>query len=90
MDLQILPLAITMMLGPQIMSAIIFLTAPKPGKCSVSFIVGVAIATTVGVLIAVAVAALLGSSISLGNSSSGPRTRLCPRTRWGGAQRGRF
>jgi small neutral amino acid transporter SnatA (MarC family) len=34
MNLQILPLAITMMAGPQIMSAIIFITARKPLKLS--------------------------------------------------------
>ena len=69
MDLEILPLAITMMVGPQIMAAILFVTAPKPGEISVSFIVGVAIATTVGVVIASIVAALLGSSVSLGEPS---------------------
>lgn len=70
MDLNVLPLAVTMMAGPQIMSAIILLTAPKPVKVSVSFIVGVAIATTVGVIIAGAVATLADSSISLGDPSN--------------------
>jgi len=70
MDLQILPLAVTMMAGPQIMSAIIFVTAPKPLKISTPFIVGVAIATTVGVLIALAIASLLGSNVSLGDPSN--------------------
>ena len=32
MSLAIIPLAITMNAGPQIMSAIIFITAPKPLK----------------------------------------------------------
>ena len=62
MDLEILPLAITMMVGPQSMAAILFVTAPKPGKISVPFIVGVAIATTLGVVIASTVAALLDNS----------------------------
>ncbi len=70
MDLQILPLAITMMAGPQIMAAIIFLTAPKPVKLSASFIAGVAIATTVGVAIALAIVSLLGNSLSLGDPSN--------------------
>jgi threonine/homoserine/homoserine lactone efflux protein len=70
MDLAILPLAITMMAGPQIMSAIIFVTAPKPVRVSVAFITGVAIATTVGVIIAVVVVSLLGDSVSLGNPSN--------------------
>jgi hypothetical protein len=69
MNLQILPLAITMMAGPQIMAAIIFVTASKPVKISASFIAGVAIATTVGVIIALTIASLLGSGISLGDSS---------------------
>jgi threonine/homoserine/homoserine lactone efflux protein len=67
MDIAILPLAITMMAGPQIMSAIIFLTNPKPLKVSLPFLAGVAIATTVGVAIALVVASLLGGS--LGDSS---------------------
>ncbi|MGH3147217.1 MAG: GAP family protein [Rubrobacter sp.] len=67
MELQILPLAITMLAGPQIMSAIIFVTTSKPVKVSAAFVAGVAIATTVGVAIALAVAGLLGGS--LGDSS---------------------
>jgi hypothetical protein len=72
MNEAILPLAITMMAGPQIMSAIIFVTASKPVKVSASFIAGVAIATTVGV--AIALAALFGSSLSLGDSSENGST----------------
>lgn len=74
MDLQILPLAITMMAGPQIMSAIIFLTTPKPLKVSVAFVLGVVIATTVGVTIALTVASLLGGNGSLGDSSDAGST----------------
>ena len=73
MNLQILPLAITMMAGPQIMSAIIFLTTPKPVKISASFIAAVAVATTVGVIIARALGALLGNIIPLGDPSD-PRS----------------
>jgi hypothetical protein len=74
MNLQILPLAITMMAGPQIMSAIIFVTASKPVKVSASFIAGVTIATTVGVAISLAAVALLGNSVSLGDSSDNGST----------------
>jgi hypothetical protein len=70
MNLQVLPLAFTMLAGPQIMSAIIFVTAPKPLKTSASFIVGVASATTVGVAIALAVVSLLDNSLPLGDSSN--------------------
>jgi hypothetical protein len=51
------------------MSAIIFVTTPKPLKTAGAFVLGVAIATTVGVLIALGVAALLGNGVSLGDSS---------------------
>ena len=69
MSLDILPLAITMMAGPQIISAIIFLTGSKPVKVSVSFIAAVAIATAVGVFITRTLAALLGNFVSLGDPS---------------------
>ena len=69
MSLEILPLAITMMAGPQIMSAIIFITTPKPVKVSVSFISAVAVATAVGVLITRTLAGLLGNIVSLGDPS---------------------
>jgi hypothetical protein len=66
MSLDILPLAITMMAGPQIMSAIIFVSSSKPVKVSVSFVTAVAIATALGVLITRTLAALLGNIVSLG------------------------
>jgi hypothetical protein len=69
MNVAILPLAITMMAGPQIMSAIIFLTASKPLKLSAAFLAGVVIAVTVGVTITYTLATVLGNSISLGDSS---------------------
>jgi len=70
MNLDILPLAITMMAGPQIMSAIIFITAPKPLKLSAYFLAGVVIAVTVGLTITHTFATSLGNGISLGGSSN--------------------
>lgn len=69
MSLQVLPLAITMMAGPQIMSAIIFVTTERPVRVSLAFLLGVLAATTVGVAITRTLAALLGNAISLGDSS---------------------
>jgi hypothetical protein len=69
MSLAVLPLAITMNAGPQIMSALIFVTAPKPLKLSAAFLTGVVIAVTVGLTITYTFATLLGNSISLGDSS---------------------
>jgi hypothetical protein len=70
MNLSIIPLAITMNAGPQIMSAIIFVTARKPLKLSAYFLAGVVIAVTVGVTITYTLATALGNSISLGDSSN--------------------
>jgi uncharacterized membrane protein YidH (DUF202 family) len=55
--------------GPQIMSAIIFVTAPKPLKLSAYFLAGVVIAVTAGLTITYTLATLLGNSTSLGDSS---------------------
>jgi len=69
MSLSVIPLAITMNAGPQIMSAIIFVTAPKALKLSAYFLAGVVIAVTVGVTITYTLASMLGNSISLGDPS---------------------
>ena len=69
MSLQILPLAITMMAGPQIMSAIIFVTHRDPIKVSAAFLAGVAVATSMGMVIALGIASLVGDQVSLGGSS---------------------
>jgi uncharacterized membrane protein YidH (DUF202 family) len=55
--------------GPQIMSAIIFVTAPKPLKLSAYFLAGVVIAVTAGLTITYTLATVLGNSTSLGDSS---------------------
>jgi len=73
MNLAILPLAITMLAGPQIMSAIIFVTSTRPVRTSAAFIIGVAIAA-VGMLIAINVASLLDYNFSLGDSSDSGST----------------
>lgn len=74
MKLQILPLAITMMAGPQIMSAIIFVTAERAVRTSAAFVAGVAIAATLGVMVAKGIAALLGNSVTLGDASDSGST----------------
>ena len=70
MSLAVIPLAITMNAGPQIMSAIIFVTANKPLKLSAYFLGGVVIAVTAGVTITYTLASVLGNSVSLGDSSN--------------------
>jgi threonine/homoserine/homoserine lactone efflux protein len=66
-NLQILPLALTMMVGPQIMSAIILVTAERAVRVSLAFLAGVAVAVTLGVAITRGVFALVGSGVSLGD-----------------------
>jgi hypothetical protein len=67
MSLQILPLAITMMAGPQIMSDIVFITSRRAVAVDGAFLIGVAIAVTAGTAIAWGLVSLLG--IDLGDSS---------------------
>jgi Sap, sulfolipid-1-addressing protein len=69
MSLSVIPLAITMNAGPQIMSALIFVTANKPLKLSAYFLAGVVIAVTAGVTITYSLASVLGNSVSLGDAS---------------------
>jgi hypothetical protein len=69
MSLAVIPLAITMNAGPQIMSALIFVTANKPLRLSAYFLGGVVIAVTAGVTITYILASVLGNSVSLGDSS---------------------
>ena len=67
MSLQILPLAVTMMAGPQMMSDIIFITSTRPVLINGAFVLAVAIAVTAGTAIATGLVSLLG--IDLGSSS---------------------
>ncbi|NDU74489.1 GAP family protein [Actinomadura sp. DSM 109109] len=69
MTLQVLPLAITMMAGPQIMSAIILVTTPRPVRVSLAFLAGVAVSVTAGVAAARGIFALVGSGVSIGEPS---------------------
>jgi len=69
MNLEILPLAITMMVGPQIMSAILFVTAQRPVQTSAGFLVGVAVAASAGVAVALGLANLLGDSLGDSDNS---------------------
>ncbi|WP_326687294.1 MULTISPECIES: GAP family protein [unclassified Streptomyces] len=66
--LKILPLAITMMAGPQIMSAIIFVTARDAVRVSLGFLAGVTVGVLAGVAAMMGIATALGSGVDLGNS----------------------
>ncbi len=66
---QLLPLAITMMAGPQILSAIIFVTGDNPVRVSLGYIAAVAVAASVAVLVWFLIASLVGAGVNLNNSS---------------------
>jgi threonine/homoserine/homoserine lactone efflux protein len=61
LDLKILPLAITMMAGPQIMAAIVLVTTKQPVRVSLAFLLGVLIAAAAGVAITHGLFTLIGS-----------------------------
>lgn len=73
MNTAILPLAITMMAGPQILSAILFVTGEQPVKASLAFVAAVALAVATGVLVFFGLAQALDAGGDL-QSSSGPST----------------
>lgn len=67
MNAQIVPLAITMMAGPQIMTAIILVTHPAAVRVSIAFLIGVAVAATSGTSLAFLLAGVVPGD--LGQSS---------------------
>lgn len=69
MDLQILPLAITMMAGPQIMSALILTTSKRPISNSLAFIAAVGLVASVGVFLYSLIGGAISSVVPLGESS---------------------
>jgi hypothetical protein len=76
MDTAILPLAITMMAGPQILSAIIFVTGNQPVKVSLAYVAGVALAAAVSVLFWYLLAGALNLSPSSGSSEPSTAGRI--------------
>lgn len=66
MDAHVLPLAITMMAGPQIISSIIFVTRESGAvKVSLAYVAAVALAASVGILICMGLASLLDNTVDL-------------------------
>jgi hypothetical protein len=60
MNLSILPLAVTMMAGPQELSAIVFLTSRRAVPNSIAFVTAVAVAATVGTALAFLIVDAIG------------------------------
>ena len=74
MDAHVLPLAITMMAGPQIISSIIFITRESGAvRVSLAYVGAIALAASVGILICMGLANLLDNAVDL-QSGGGPST----------------
>ncbi|MEU6037865.1 GAP family protein [Actinomadura sp. NPDC047616] len=76
MNLNVLPLAVTMMAGPQIISAIILVTADRAVRVSLAFLCGVLAATVAGVAVARGLAGLLGGAPQGTAPGGGPVARI--------------
>jgi hypothetical protein len=74
MNAEVLPLAITMMAGPQIMSAIVLATGERPVRTSVAFVAAVGLAAALGILLLTLLAGAFGGELSAGRDSSSPST----------------
>jgi Sap, sulfolipid-1-addressing protein len=70
-QLQILPLALIMVMGPQILTAIFLVTSHKPVKNSIAMVIGVVAAASLSVAIWYGLSSALGISAP---SGSGPST----------------
>ncbi len=69
MEIPILPLAVTMVAGPQIVSSIILVTGPRAVRVSLAFLAGVAVALVAGVTAMFGVAAALDGAVDLGSEA---------------------
>lgn len=63
MNISILPLAITMMAGPQIMLSILLVTVNNPIKLSLAYVSSILLATSIGVLLTSYLFSLFGTRI---------------------------
>ena len=76
-QLQILPLALIMVMGPQILTAIFLVTSREPVKNSVAMLIGVVLAATLSILIWFGLYEALGI-----NPPSGLGSEHAPTTWW--------
>lgn len=67
--LDVLPLSITMLAGPQIISAVILTTTPRPYRLSGAFIAGVLVSAAAGTAAAYGLASLLDLGGGIGHSA---------------------
>lgn len=75
MHVDIVPLAITMMAGPQILTAIILVTSERAITASLAYIGAVVAASTAVLALLTVILGALGEKTSLSDSSGAPSTR---------------
>lgn len=68
--LKLMPLAIVMIAGPQIISAILLATSERAKKDSLAFVAGAILAAAVGTSVAFAIFSTIGSSASIGGGGN--------------------
>lgn len=66
----VLPLAVAMMAGPQIISALVFITAKDPVRVSLAYIGGITLATVVGVYAAFLIFRFLFPGVNVANTGT--------------------
>jgi Sap, sulfolipid-1-addressing protein len=67
--LTILPMAVVMVAGPQIVSAVFLATSEQAHRCSIAYLLGVALSIAIGVTLVYTVARLLGVSAPTGGET---------------------
>jgi hypothetical protein len=73
-NLQVLPLAITMVIGPVIMASVVLVTNANPVPVSVAYLAGISVAAVIGVAFGMGLASLLADKVSLGSPSDSGST----------------
>jgi hypothetical protein len=73
-SLDVLPLAITMVIGPGLLAGIILVTSEKAIPSSFAYVLGFGLMVAIGVTVFRGVAALLGNSVDLGDPSDSGST----------------
>ncbi len=74
MSLQILPLAVTMVIGPGLLAAIVLVTSEKAIPNSFAYVLGFGLMTAIGVTVFRGLMSLLGDNIDFGDPSDSGST----------------
>jgi hypothetical protein len=67
MSLHVLPLAVTMVVGPGLLAAIVLVTSERAVPNSLAYVLGFGLSTAIGVTLFRGIASLLGDAVDLGD-----------------------